>query len=340
MTEHHKILIVEDDLDYCTLLKAGLTQKGYDVTVTRDARSALHHMALESFDVVVSDLGLPGMRGDELLLHIRSIDQNLPFLMLTGENDVNTAVKAVQNGADEYLMKPASVSTVTQHIASAIRRRGEAVAKEKKIKDADMAEVRAFLTGVQALVNSLEAKDKYTRDHSKKVATFAVMMAREIPGITKLQIREIRIGAWLHDIGKIAVPLDILHNQGKLNEEEWEVVKQHTIHGAKILEPLSKNYPEVQRIVRGEHERWDGKGYPDGLAGEDIPLGSRLVMIADTYDAICSNRPYRKALSSEDALKIIQDGAGTQFDPNLVPLFEKTYKQFPAATASPEPQIQ
>ena len=160
------------------------------------------------------------------------------------------------------------------------------------------------------------------------------MMARKVPGISKQQLREIRIGALLHDIGKIGIPLEILHKQGKLNDEEWQKIKLHTIYGAKILEPLSKNYPEVQRIVRHEHERWDGKGYPDGLAENDIPLGSRLIMIADTYDAICSNRPYRKALSSEEALEIIQKGAGTQFDPNLLPIFESTYKDFPCATTT------
>jgi len=334
MAPSHNVLVVEDDPDQCALLEAGLSQQGYRVSAVRDARTALHRLALESFDIVVSDLGLPGMRGDELLRHIRNVDANLPFLMLTGENDVKTAVQAVRDGADEYMMKPASVASVAQHIASAMSRRSKTVADERKLKNADMAEVRAFLTGVQALVNSLEAKDKYTRDHSNKVAAFAVLMAKKIPGMTKQQIREIRVGAWLHDIGKIGIPLTILHKQGKLTDKEWETVKLHPIHGAKILEPLSKNYPEVQRIVLHEHERWDGNGYPDGIAGNDIPLGSRLIMIADTYDAICSERPYRKALPSEAALEIIQKGAGTQFDPNLVPIFESTYKEFPCATTT------
>ena len=164
--------------------------------------------------------GLPGMRGDELLRHIRNVDPHLPFLMLTGENDVKTAVQAVRDGADEYLMKPASVANVTKHISSAMMRRHKTIKDEQKLKNADMAEVRAFLTGVQALVNSLETKDKYTRDHSKKVAAFAVMMARKVPGISKQQLREIHIGALLHDIGKIGIPLEILHKQGKLNDEE------------------------------------------------------------------------------------------------------------------------
>lgn len=331
-TENPYVLVVEDDPDQSALLERGLGQRGFRVTAVRDARSALHRLTLERFDAVVSDLGLPGMRGDELLRLIRNVDQLLPFIMLTGENDVTTAVKSVRDGADEYLMKPASVASVIQHIQSAMDRRAQTNSDERRLRDADLAELKAFLTGVQALVNSLETKDQYTRDHSKKVAQIALMMAREIPGMNNDRLREIRIGAWLHDIGKIGIPLTILHKEGPLNAEEWEEVKKHTIYGARILEPLSKHYPEVQRIVRHEHERWDGKGYPDGIAGTDIPLGSRLIMIADTYDAICSTRPYRAAMTREDALKVILEGSGTQFDPSLVPVFEKTYRDFPCAT--------
>ncbi len=331
-TEKPYILLVEDDPDQSQLLELGLGQQGFRVAAVRDARSALHRLALEAFDAVVSDLGLPGMRGDELLRLIRNVDQSLPFIMLTGENNVPTAVQSVRDGADEYLMKPASVATVVQHILSAMDRRVRTNAEERRLRDADKAQIKAFLTGVQALVNSLETKDQYTRDHSKKVAQIALMMAKELPGMSKDQLREIRIGAWLHDIGKIGIPLTILHKNGPLDAEEWEEVKKHTIYGARILEPLSKHYPEVQRIVRHEHERWDGKGYPDGIAGTEIPLGARLIMIADTYDAICSNRPYRAALTRDDALKVIREGAGTQFDPGLVPVFEKTYQEFPCAT--------
>ena len=328
-SDHPYVLVVEDDPDQCRLLEVGLAQQGYRVTAVRDARSAIARLALEQFDVVVSDLNLPGIHGDELLRMIRSMDEDLPFIMLTGENDVDIAVRAVRDGADEYLMKPASVSKVVQHILSAMDRRRRKAAKNRKLRDADMAQLKAFMSGVQALVNSLETKDEYTRNHSKKVAQIALMMAQRLPGMDKRQLREIRVGAWLHDIGKIGIPLTILHKEGKLDADEWEEVKKHTIYGARILEPLAKHYPHVQAIVRHEHERWDGGGYPDGLAGTDFPLGSRLIMIADTYDAICSTRPYRKAKPRDFALKVIQEGAGTQFDPSLVPVFEETYHEFP-----------
>jgi HD-GYP domain-containing protein (c-di-GMP phosphodiesterase class II) len=120
-----------------------------------------------------------------------------------------------------------------------------------------------------------------------------------------------------------------LHKNGPLNADEWDVVKEHPNYGARILEPLERHYPVVVDIVRSEHERWDGRGYPKGLAGKDIPLGSRIIMIADTYDAVCSTRPYRKAMDKDQALKIIREGAGSQFDPELVPVFEKVLADLP-----------
>ena len=195
------VLVVEDDPDQSRLLEVGLAQQGFRVTAVRDARGALHRLTLERFDVVVSDLNLPGMNGDELLRLIRNVDKKLPFIMVTGENDVDVAVRAVRDGADEYLMKPASVSKVVQNILSAMDRRRRSTDKDLKLRNADMAQLKAFLSGVQALVNSLETKDEYTRNHSKKVAQIALMMAQRLPGMDKRQLREIRVGAWLHDIG-------------------------------------------------------------------------------------------------------------------------------------------
>ena len=323
------VLLVEDDPDQAEMLSVALGRDGYRVAAVRDARGALLRLTLEQFDAVICDVGLPGMRGDELLRHVRTWDNRLPFLMLTGETDVPTAVRAVQDGADEYLLKPATPNMVEKGLRHAIAQRARHTEQQRVVAAASLAETKAFLAGVQALVNSLESKDQYTKNHSKKVAACAVLMAKALPGMTKPQLREIRLGALLHDIGKIAVPEHILHKNGPLTPEEWVVIKQHPLHSARIVEPLARALPEVQRIVRHEHERWDGKGYPDGIAGTDIPLGSRLIMIADTYDAVCSRRAYRDAQPREIALEVMREGAGTQFDPGLVPVFEQTYREFP-----------
>lgn len=323
------VLLVEDDLEQAELVERGLERSGFRVASVRDAREALHRMALEDFVAIVSDLSLPGMNGDELLRHIRQMEPSMPFLMLTGSQDVQTAVQSMHDGADEYLLKPVTPQTLSTKLLAAIERRARQIAEEKSTLDANMGKLITFLRSVKAMVNALETKDQYTRDHSKKVAQCAVMMARHVPGMTRRGIREIRIGALLHDIGKIGVPLTILHKDGPLDDEEWAEVKRHPEYGARILEPLSREYPEVLAIVRHEHERWDGRGYPDGIAGTDIPLGARLIMIADTYDAVCSTRPYRKAMSKEAALEIIQEGSGGQFDPSLVPVFEKVLPELP-----------
>ena len=323
------VLLVEDDLEQAELVERGLERSGFRVASVRDAREALHRMALEDFVAIVSDLSLPGMNGDELLRHIRTMEPGMPFLMLTGSQDVQTAVQSMHDGADEYLLKPVTPQTLSSKLLSAIERRTRQLAEEKSTLDANMGKLITFLRSVKAMINALETKDQYTRDHSKKVAQSAVMMARHVPGMTKRGIREIRIGALLHDIGKIGVPLTILHKDGPLDDEEWQEVKRHPEYGCRILEPLSREYPEVLAIVRHEHERWDGRGYPDGIAGTDIPLGARLIMIADTYDAVCSTRPYRKAMSKEAALEIIREGAGGQFDPSLVPIFEKVLPELP-----------
>ncbi len=323
------VLLVEDDYEQADLVQRGLQQSGFRVAAVRDVRSAMHRLALESFEVIVSDLSLPGMNGDEFLRHIRQMEPGMPFLMLTGSQDVKTAVQSMHDGADEYLIKPVTPGTLSSKVREAIERRQQVLADTKRYQTADMGRLIAFLRGVHAIVNALETKDQYTKDHSKKVAQSAVQMARLVPGMNKMSIREIRIGALLHDIGKIGIPLTILHKNGKLDDDEWQEIKRHPEYGVNILKPLGRYYPEVLAIVRHEHERWDGRGYPDGLSGTDIPLGSRIIMIADTYDAVCSTRPYRKALPKEAALEIIREGAGTQFDPSLVPIFEEVLPELP-----------
>ena len=169
------ILLVEDDVDQRTLLQTALGQKGFRVCAVGDARAALHRMTLERFQVIVSDLGLPGMNGDEFLRHVRMYNEEIPFVMLTGVNDVNIAVQSMQDGADEYMLKPASPSTLHARIHAAVESRKLKFAQHKAVLDADKAQLEGFLRGVQALVNSLEAKDQYTRDHSASVAEVSML---------------------------------------------------------------------------------------------------------------------------------------------------------------------
>jgi len=323
------VLLVEDDVEQLNFARLALEREGFQVTGVGDAHAAVKQLHAQDFDVVVSDLRLPGMSGVQFLRYVRLYRSDLPFVMLTGMNDVPTAVSSMRDGADEYLLKPVDPVTLRERLRTAIVQRAEKAAAGRQARQAETAGLIGFLRGVHALINSLEMKDQYTRDHSKKVAGVSMTMARELGGLGRKEIREIRVGALLHDVGKIGVPQAILHKNGPLTDAEWDLVKQHPLFGARILQPLAKNHPEVQKIVRHEHERWDGRGYPDGIAGEAIPLGARLIMIADTYDAICSTRPYRKALSKDHALQVMREGSGTQFDPALVPVFERVLAVLP-----------
>jgi len=322
------ILLVEDDLEQQEVARYALLDQGFQVTACDDARAAVRHFNGDDYDAVLCDFGLPDMSGQELLRYVRLSSDAVSFVMLTGHDDVSTAVQSMRDGADEYLVKPVLPRKLAESLLSSIERRRQIESSVKRAKQADLAPFVGYLRGVQALVNSLETKDPYTHGHSKKVAEISVLMGRAMD-LSRRSLREIRVGALLHDIGKIGIPLSILHKQGPLTDDEWEVVKQHPEDGHRILEPLSRSYPEVQRIVRHEHERWDGRGYPDQIKGEEIPLGARLVMVADTYDAVCSTRPYRKALSKADALEVMRSGAGSQFDPQLVPVFEQVLPELP-----------
>lgn len=323
-----RVLIVEDDLDQGRLTHHGLHKEGFITSIVENAAAALQRLRLEIFDAVLCDLNMPGMRGDEFLRKLRNEHPSVAFVMYTGETqDVASAVNAFRSGVDDYLTKPMSMKELAKALIGAVHNRRRELYLERQLRIARHGQLEAVYRTQRALVRAMETKDLYTRHHSTKVAYYTVLMAREM-GLDRPRMRTFKVAALLHDIGKIAVPLSILHKEGRLDDDEWEIIKKHTVDGAHIVEPLKKFLPEVVAIVRHEHERWDGKGYPDGIAGLDIPLGSRLIMIADTYDAICSNRAYRKAQSPEYAAEVIRAGAGTQFDPDLVPIFESTYRQF------------
>ncbi|MBC8327807.1 MAG: response regulator, partial [Planctomycetes bacterium] len=308
------ILLVEDDLEQQEVARYALLDQGFRVTACDDARAAVRHFNGADFDAVLCDFGLPDMSGQELLRYVRLSSEAVSFVMLTGHDDVSTAVQSMREGADEYLVKPVLPRHLADSLLSSIERRRQIESSAKRAKQADLAPFVGYLRGVQALVNSLETKDPYTHGHSKKVAEISLMMGRAM-GLSRRKLREVRIGALLHDIGKIGIPLSILHKQGPLSDDEWQVVKQHPVDGHRILEPLSRSYPEVQRIDRHEHERWDGRGYPDRNADEEIPLASRLEMVVVTFDAICSTLPYLNARSYAYLREVIHRGAGSHAGP-------------------------
>ena len=266
-------------------------------------------------------------------------------IVVTAVAEVESAVACLQMGALDYVAKPFHLDEVRARVTQALDKRR--LIQENKSYQAHLEErVEAqarrieelFLEGVHALVHALEAKDGYTRGHSMRVSHYAVNVARALQ-LDKDLVDTIALGAELHDVGKIGVSEGILHKAGKLSEVEYRHIMEHPVIGARILGPLMRDAPGALSIVRSHHERFDGKGLPDGLAGEAIPLEARVVAVADAFDAMTSVRPYRPSLHVSAAMKELDEGKGVQFDPAVVDAFRRAFPELKSLPI-PTPQLQ
>jgi putative nucleotidyltransferase with HDIG domain len=321
-----RVLVIDDEELVRMTIREILVLDGYTVVDVPDGERGLERIARDSYDVVLCDLSLPGIGGAELVESLRDLAPTTAIVALTGFGSIDGAVAAMRAGANDYLTKPIRREELASHIAIARRRAQRALTRRSR-------EVRSvFLRSIQSLVASLEAKDPYTKNHSVKVAALAERIARAM-GFSAEACRRVRLAGLLHDVGKIGIPERILHKNGPLTPQEYEVICEHPLIGERILEPLLGSLPDVVAAVKHEHERFDGRGYPSRLQGEDIPIASRIIMVADCYDAITSNRPYRDAQGDEVAFGVIERGAGTQFDPGVAAAFAKLKTELTAAAA-------
>jgi len=237
----------------------------------------------------------------------------------------------VRQGAYDYVTKPFNLGEVTLSVERALeKRRLELEIRdyqlhlEQKVEEQAQKIRTAFLNAITSLAYALEAKDKYTSGHSQRVAGISVAIAAEL-GLSKTEIEKIRLAGLIHDIGKIGVREAVLNKPGKVSAKEYQHILSHSDIGEHILTPIVED-EAILKAVRHHHERYDGRGYPDGLSGEQIPLGARILAVADAYDAMKSERPYRGAMSVETACAEIERGKGTQFDPEVVDAFLRTTK--------------
>ncbi|MBR2979628.1 MAG: response regulator [Myxococcaceae bacterium] len=330
--ESPNILIVDDDMAVREVLSVLLSEEGYACTCAPDARTALALMP-QGFQLVVSDLKMPDYDGLWLLDRIRESDQDIAVIMLTGYGDTESAVDCLRRGANDYLLKPPKITELVRAIERALSKRRVALAQrryqqrlEKNIQDKTQ-ELKTALSDVEAayrstllaLVAALDAREHETSNHSQRVVRYTEAIARRM-GLAEDELLVIRRGALLHDIGKIGVPDSILLKPGPLDPREWDEMRRHPEIGFNILQQI--NFLRAPaKIVLSHHERFDGTGYPRKLSGEDIPIGARIFTIADTLDAITSDRPYRKAREFEVARAEIERCCGKQFDPRAVEAF-------------------
>jgi len=310
-----RILAIDDDPLVRATLRDLLALEGHEVSVTADGEQALELVARESFDLILCDLSLPGIAGAQLLEQLRERAPITPIVALTGYASVEGAVAAMKAGANDYATKPVRPADLSRRVDEAVRRsRRHLVRHQREMK-------MLFLKSIRSLVMSLEAKDPYTKNHSLKVAeiTDRVAVAMGYSGETR---QRIRLAAILHDVGKIGISETVLHKGGPLTREEFGHIMEHPLIGERILQPIMDGYSDVVAAVKHEHERFDGRGYPCGLRGEEIPFASRVIMVADCFDAITSKRPYRDAQAAERAFEVVTRGAGSQFDPAVAEVFD------------------
>jgi putative two-component system response regulator len=307
MEKKPKILIVDDNKVNVELLRTQLKPYQYNLEVSYDGEDALSKIAAFPPDLVLLDLMMPKISGFEIC---RSIKQNkdtqfIPVIVITALQELDDKLKAIELGADDFLVKPINRLELTTRIKSLLHM--------KSLHD-DLDTSESILI---SLAEALEAKDFYTRGHSERVAEIVVLLGRHM-GMNERDLDYMRKGSLLHDIGKIGIKESILLKPGKLTEEEMAHIRSHPSRGYDICAPL-KSLEPCLAIIRSHHERIDGEGYPDGLKADEIPLPAKITAVADAYDAMTTDRPYRKGMNKETALKIFENELGSgQWDPTVV----------------------
>jgi putative two-component system response regulator len=319
-----RVLVVEDNASISWLLRQGLLAEGYEVEVAEDGLQALEAVARQRPDLILLDLGLPHVSGDEVCRRLKNdpATRIIPIVMVTAQGELQSKLEAWEYGADDFLTKPFHMVEVTIRCRSLLR-------IKRLLEERDSAEAVVY-----ALARAVEAKSPYTHGHSERVTQYALTLAGALH-VPERDLEILRKGALLHDIGKISIPDDILNKPGKLTAAEYDIVKTHAVQGAHIVEPLHSVRDAVP-LIRWHHERLDGKGYPDGLAGEQIPRLVRILSVSDVYDSLSSERPYRGPIPHERCLQILRDDAlSGGLDLDLVLVFSEVVTPLSATVLPP-----
>ncbi|HUR93959.1 MAG TPA: HD domain-containing phosphohydrolase [Gemmatimonadales bacterium] len=332
-------LVVDDDAQVRHSLARVIEAHGLATIEAASGAEALAILERQGeIPLVISDIHMPEMDGVSFLREALQRHPDTAIVMLTGVAEVTTAVECLKLGALDYIAKPVLIEEVRARVDKALEKRDLVLQNrfyqqnlESRVKELDRRNKQSLINGVQMLVHALEAKDAYTSGHSSRVSRYATKTAVQL-GYTGERLEQVRLGGELHDIGKIGTREDILNKPGPLTPDEFEHIKAHAALGERILAPSLAESPTVLRIVRSHHERVDGGGFPDGLAGPAIPLEARIVAVVDAFDAMTTNRAYRPSRTPTDALDELRQCAGTHFDPDVVNAFGRA---FPDVTLLP-----
>ena len=337
-TASPRILIVDDEVEITEIL-ADLLSEDYQCVRAGSAEQALSQLTDNQFQLVISDITMPGMSGLEMIPHVKELSPETVVVMISGMQTVESAIGALRLGAFDYLMKPFDLRQVEAVVKRALEHYELVVAKQRyenhleELVEQRTAELDRALTSLEgayrstlkALTAALETRDSETHGHSERVVSYSLRLGREY-GLNSEEMKSLEFGSLLHDIGKIGVPDSILRKPAKLTDEEWVRMREHPVHGQQILRGI-EFLQGAARVVAQHHEQWDGSGYPLGLRGEEIDICARIFAVADAFDAITSDRVYRRGKTYEAASQELDDWAGRQFDPKVVEAFHRVPKE-------------
>jgi len=337
MDKKVRILCVDDEDRNLLLLEGMLIPLGYEVILARDGEEALERVQETRPDVILLDVMMPKMGGFEVARQLKDNEETkiIPIVMVTALREVEDRIKALEAGADDFLSKPVDQTELRARVRSLIKVKAynDHMRNYQKELEAEVAKrtyqlrqtfekvKKASLETIYRLSKAAEYKDKNTGAHILRMSNYSAAVARKM-GLDETTVESILYAAPMHDIGKIGTPDRILLKPGKLDPDEWEIMKQHAVNGGRILEGSDAGFVNLGEVIGfSHHERWDGAGYPQGLSGEKIPLAGRIVAIADVFDALTSKRPYKEPFSLGKSYKIIREVRGNHFDPDVVDAF-------------------
>jgi response regulator RpfG family c-di-GMP phosphodiesterase len=332
------ILVVDDEPEVRNLL-CDLLSDNYDCESASSAEESLSKLEAREFDLVLSDIQMGGMSGLEMIPRVLKRSPDTVVVMVSGVQSIESAVEAMRVGAFDYVIKPFDLERVEIAVRRALDHHDLRAAKRAyenhleelvRLRTAELDEALrslgdAYRSTLKALTSALDKRDSETHGHSERVVNFSLRLGREL-GVGGEQLKALEFGSLLHDIGKIGVPDAILRKPCALDESEWFEMRKHPLHGQQILSGV-KFLEGASRVVAQHHERWDGSGYPAGLGGEGIDLNARIFAVADAFDAITSDRVYRKGKPYEAALSELETWAGRQFDPEVVAAFRRVPRE-------------